>query len=402
MLKGKHILLGVSGGIAAYKTPLLVRLLVKNGATVKVVLTPSAIDFVTPLTLATVSKNEVFTEFFNKETSVWNNHIELALWSDLFVIAPATANTIAKMANGICDNLLLAAYFSAKNQVMIAPAMDVDMFQHPTLKANLAKLNAYGNTVLPSPKGELASGIDAEGRMSEPEFIYNSIVDFFNTTQILKKKKVLITAGPTIEKIDPVRFISNFSTGKMGVELANRASQLGATVDLIIGSSNVTTSSSINRINVLSAQEMYDEVHKKVGLADIIIMAAAVADFTPKIKSTTKIKKTTQKENILSNLELTPTKDILASVGNIKTKKQLLVGFALETDNELKNAKDKLKKKKLDYIVLNSLNDSGAGFEHATNKITIIGKNNMEISFPLKSKTEVAKDIFETLLKLEF
>jgi len=398
MLKGKHILLGVSGGIAAYKTPLLVRLLIKNGATVKVVLTPSAIDFVTPLTLATVSKNEVFTEFFNKETGVWNNHVELALWADLFIIAPATANTLAKMANGICDNLLLATYFSAKSQVMIAPAMDVDMFQHPTLKANLVKLNSFGNTILPSPKGELASGIDAEGRMSEPEFIYNNVLDFFNTAQVLKKKRELITAGPTIEKIDPVRFISNFSTGKMGIELANRAAQLGAVVDLIIGPTNLATPSSINRINVLSAQEMYDEVHKKVVFADIIIMAAAVADFTPKLKSTTKIKKTTQKENILSNLELVPTKDILASVGNIKTKKQLLVGFALETDKELKNAKDKLKRKKLDYIVLNSLNDSGAGFEYETNKITILGKNNMEKSFPLKSKTEVAKDIFETIL----
>lgn len=399
MLKGKNILLGISGGIAAYKIPLLIRDFVKNGATVKIVLTPAAHHFVTPLTLATLSKNEVFSQFFDATTGVWKNHVELGLWADVFIIAPATANTIAKMANGICDNLLLATYFSAKCTVIVAPAMDLDMFQHHTLKNNVDKLRSFGNLILPSPKGELASGLEGEGRMSEPTTIFNFVVDFFNTKKVLKKKKVLITAGSTVEKIDPVRFISNFSTGKMGIELAERAIALGAEVDLIIGPTHLVCHPSINRINIVSAQEMYEKVHEKVANANIIIMAAAVADFTPKNTVTSKIKKATEQENKLTNLELVPTKDILASVGAIKTKNQLLVGFALETDNEFENATNKLKKKKLDYIVLNSLNDKGAGFEHQTNKITMISKNGNTKKFELKSKKEVATDIFDCILK---
>lgn len=399
MLKGKNILLGISGGIAAYKIPLLIRDFVKNGATVKVVLTPAAHHFVTPLTLAILSKNEVFSQFFDATTGVWNNHVELGLWADVFIIAPATANTIAKMANGICDNLLLATYFSAKCTVIVAPAMDLDMFQHPTLKNNVDKLRSFGNLILPSPKGELASGLEGEGRMSEPTTIFNFVVDFLNTKKVLKKKKVLITAGSTVEKIDPVRFISNFSTGKMGIELAERAIALGAEVDLIIGPTHLVCHPSINRINIVSAQEMYEKVHEKVANANIIIMAAAVADFTPKNTSNSKIKKATEQENKLTNLELVPTKDILASVGAIKTKNQLLVGFALETDNEFENATNKLKKKQLDYIVLNSLNDKGAGFEHQTNKITMISKNGNTKKFELKSKKEVATDIFDCILK---
>lgn len=399
MLKGKNILLGISGGIAAYKIPLLIRDFVKNGATVKIVLTPAAHHFVTPLTLATLSKNEVFSQFFDATTGVWNNHVELGLWADVFIIAPATANTIAKMANGICDNLLLATYFSTKCTVIVAPAMDLDMYQHHTLKNNVDKLRSFGNLILPSPKGELASGLEGEGRMSEPTTIFNFVVDFFNTKKVLKKKKVLITAGSTVEKIDPVRFISNFSTGKMGIELAERAIALGAEVDLIIGPTHLVCHPSINRINIVSAQEMYEKVHKKVANANIIIMAAAVADFTPKNTSNSKIKKATEQENKLTNLELVPTKDILASVGAIKTKNQLLVGFALETDNEFENATNKLKKKQLDYIVLNSLNDKGAGFEHQTNKIIIISKNGNTKKFELKSKKEVATDIFDCILK---
>lgn len=398
MLKGKNILLGITGGIAAYKIPFLIRDFIKNGANVKVVLTDAAHQFVTPLTLATLSKNEVLTQFSNQTSGVWNNHVELALWADVIVIAPATANTIAKMANGVCDNLLLAIYFSAKNKVFVAPAMDLDMFQHQTLKTNLKKLSSFGNIVLPSPKGELASGLDGEGRMSEPETIFNAVVNFFNTKQLLKNKKVLITAGSTIEKIDPVRFISNFSTGKMGIALAERAVELGAEVDLIIGKTHLPTSTSITRTNVVSAQEMYEKVHQHIAKADIIIMAAAVADFTPKHTVNSKIKKNSAKENNLTNIALVPTKDILASVGKIKTKNQLLIGFALETDNELENATEKLKRKNLDYIVLNSLNDKGAGFEHQTNKITIINKKGAIKNFELKTKDEVANDIFDYVL----
>lgn len=399
MLKGKNILLGITGGIAAYKTPLLVRLLVKAGANVKIVATKSALEFVTPLTLATLSKNNVLSDFTDKQHN-WNNHVELALWADFFVIAPATANTIAKMANGNCDNLLLACYFSAKCPVMVAPAMDLDMYQHPTLKNNLNALSSFGNTILAAPKGELASGLSGEGRMEEPEAIFNVIKQHFNSSKSLSKKKVLITAGPTIEKIDPVRFISNFSTGKMGTALAEKAAQLGADVTLIIGPSAIKTSSFIKRIDVQTAEEMYNCVHQHVTKSDIIIMAAAVADFTPKNTVNEKIKKKNTTDQL--NISLQPTKDILASVGKLKTKKQLLIGFALETNNEVENAKTKLKKKQLDYIVLNSLNDKGAGFEHDTNKITLIDKNNKLINFELKTKEKVAEDILQTIVNHHF
>ncbi len=402
MLKGKNILLGITGGIAAYKIPLLIRLLVKEGAHVKVVATPSALDFVSPLTLSTLSKNPVLTNFKN-ESNYWNNHVELALWADFFVVAPATANTIAKFANGICDNFLLACYFSAKCPILVAPAMDLDMYQHPTLKNNLKQLKKFGNKILDAPAGELASGLSGEGRMEEPELIFEAIKNHFEASLPLKGKKILITAGPTVEKIDPVRFISNFSTGKMGIALAEHATNLGADVNLVIGPTKVSSSELINRVDVVTAEDMYNAVHQYVKNADIIIMAAAVADFTPATSSDKKIKKTEQtaKTNELV-IELKPTKDILASVGKIKNKNQLLIGFALETHDELENAKNKLAKKNLDYIVLNSLNDKGAGFNHETNKITLIDKNNNIDNFELKSKVKVAEDIFNIILTKHF
>ncbi len=402
MLKGKNILLGITGGIAAYKIPLLIRLLVKAGANVKVIATSSALDFVAPLTLATLSKNPVLTSF-KDESNNWNNHVELALWADFFVVAPATANTIAKFANGICDNFLLACFFSAKCPILIAPAMDLDMYQHPTLKNNLNQLEKFGNKILDAPAGELASGLSGEGRMEEPEQIFEAIKKHFTTSLPLKGKKIVITAGPTVEKIDPVRFISNFSTGKMGIALAEHAANLGADVNLIIGPTKVSASENINRIDIVTAEDMYNAVHQQVKNADIIIMAAAVADFTPETSSDKKIKKDEQtaKSNELV-IKLKPTKDILASVGKIKNKNQLLVGFALETHDELENAKKKLAKKNLDYIILNSLNDKGAGFNHETNKITLIDKSNNITNFELKSKVKVAEDIFNIILTKHF
>lgn len=402
MLKGKNILLGITGGIAAYKIPLLIRLLVKAGANVKVIATSSALDFVAPLTLATLSKNPVLTNF-KDESNNWNNHVELALWADFFVVAPATANTIAKFANGICDNFLLACFFSAKCPILIAPAMDLDMYQHPTLKNNLNQLEKFGNKILDAPAGELASGLSGEGRMEEPEQIFEAIKKHFTTSLPLKGKKIVITAGPTVEKIDPVRFISNFSTGKMGIALAEHAAKLGADVNLIIGPTKVSASENINRIDIVTAEDMYNAVHQQVKNADIIIMAAAVADFTPETSSDKKIKKDEQtaKSNELV-IQLKPTKDILASVGKIKNKNQLLVGFALETHDELENAKKKLAKKNLDYIILNSLNDKGAGFNHETNKITLIDKSNNITNFELKSKVKVAEDIFNIILTKHF
>ena len=402
MLKGKNILLGITGGIAAYKIPLLIRLLVKAGANVKVIATSSALDFVAPLTLATLSKNPVLTNF-KDESNNWNNHVELALWADFFVVAPATANTIAKFANGICDNFLLACFFSAKCPILIAPAMDLDMYQHPTLKNNLNQLEKFGNKILDAPAGELASGLSGEGRMEEPEQIFEAIKKHFTTSLPLKGKKIVITAGPTVEKIDPVRFISNFSTGKMGIALAEHAAKLGADVNLIIGPTKVSASENINRIDIVTAEDMYNAVHQQVKNADIIIMAAAVADFTPETSSDKKIKKDEQtaKSNELV-IKLKPTKDILASVGKIKKKNQLLVGFALETHDELENAKKKLAKKNLDYIILNSLNDKGAGFNHETNKITLIDKSNNITNFELKSKVKVAEDIFNIILTKHF
>jgi phosphopantothenoylcysteine decarboxylase/phosphopantothenate--cysteine ligase len=396
MLRGKNILLGITGGIAAYKTASLVRLLKKNGANVKVILTPAAKEFITPLTLATLSENPVNTSFFDKNTGEWNNHVELGLWADLFVIAPATANTLAKMANGICDNLLLAVYLSCKSKVYIAPAMDLDMYIHPSTANNLKTLENYGNVIIDAKEGELASGLIGKGRMEEPEQIFEEIKTFFTKDKVLAGKKVLITAGPTYEKIDPVRFIGNNSTGKMGFFLAEEAINLGAEVTLVIGPNNLTINPLINCINIQSAQEMYEAVHKNVDNADIVIMSAAVADYSPKNISDKKIKKKTDSLTI----ELAPTKDILKSVGEIKKLNQLLVGFALETNDEKENATKKLHAKNLDLIVLNSLNDKGAGFGFNTNKVTIIDKNNNADEFELKSKSLVATDIFNKIISL--
>lgn len=396
MLNGKNILLGITGGIAAYKIPELVRLLKKAGANVKIIITPAAKDFVTPLTLSTLSNQPVYSEFSDESTGEWNNHVELALWADLLVIAPATANTIAKMSNGVCDNLLLAAYLSSKCPIYIAPAMDLDMYKHPSTLKNIETLISYGVKIIDAKEGELASGLIGKGRMEEPLAIYNTIHSHFNSFSRLSGKNILITAGPTYEQIDPVRFIGNHSSGKMGLELAIKATQLGANVNLVIGPNHLSIPSGINTIHVKSAEEMYNAVFEHNNKADIIIMSAAVSDYTPSKTSNSKIKK---KSNSL-NIELAPTKDILKSVGEKKNAKQILVGFALETDNEKENALKKLKSKKLDLIILNSLNDNRAGFGYDTNKISIIDKNNNIENYELKSKSEVAADIFHKIISL--
>ena len=382
-----NIVLGITAGIAAYKTPQLVRLLTKKEHNVKVILTENAKEFVTPLTLSTVSKNPVLTNFSSPEGN-WHSHVELALWADAMLIAPATANTIAKMAHGVCDNLLLATYFSAKAPVFIAPAMDLDMYAHPTVTENLIKLKSFGNHIIPATYGELASGLVGQGRMAEPEDIVLFLENTLSKNLPLKGKKILITAGPTYEAIDPVRFIGNFSSGKMGIALANEAVRQGAEVHLILGpSTEKNIHSQIHLHRVVSAQQMYEAAVIEFSTCDIAILAAAVADYTPETVASEKIKK---KGGNLS-LTLVPTVDILASLGKIKTT-QTLIGFALETENEVANAQTKLEKKNLDAIVLNSLRDAGAGFGTDTNKVTFITKET-QISFPLKSKKEVAKDI---------
>ena len=398
VLSGKNILLGVTAGIAAYKTAHLVRLFIKAGANVKVVMTPASKDFVTPLTLSTLSQNPVYSSFFEKGeegTEKWNSHVELGLWADYMLVAPATANTLSKMANGVCDNLLLATYLSAKCKVYFAPTMDLDMYKHPSTKQSIDKLQSYGNVFIAPSSGFLASGLDGEGRMEEPEnmvsFMENDIVNGLP----LFGKKVIITAGPTYEAIDPVRFIGNHSSGKMGFELANAAANLGAKVYLVTGPSHEKVFNSlIKRIEVVSAQEMYTEVHKHYDTSDIAICSAAVADYRPKHISDQKIKKSSESMTI----ELVKTHDILASLGKIK-KNQFLIGFALETDNEIENAILKLKNKNLDLIVLNSLQDKGAGFKKDTNKVSIIDKFENISEFSLKSKAEVAEDIFNEILK---
>ncbi|NER13307.1 bifunctional phosphopantothenoylcysteine decarboxylase/phosphopantothenate--cysteine ligase CoaBC [Leptobacterium flavescens] len=397
VLSGKNILLGITGGIAAYKTAFLVRYFIKKGANVKVVMTENAKDFVTPLTLSTLSKNPVFSSFTEEEdeNAVWNNHVDLGLWADIMVVAPATANTLAKMANGVCDNFLLAVYLSAKCPVYFAPAMDLDMYRHESTAKSFEALKGYGNIMIPAAHGELASGLIGEGRMAEPEDIVSFIESDILSKLPLKGKKVVITAGPTYEAIDPVRFIGNHSTGRMGFELAKEAARLGAEVKLVTGPTNFNADSSlIEVIRVTSAQQMYDAVHEHYPSADIAILSAAVADYRPKNVADKKIKK----KDAALTIELEPTQDILASIGKIK-KHQFLVGFALETNDELENAKKKLNKKNLDAIVLNSLNDEGAGFGKPTNKITFIDKNLDITSFGLKSKTEVARDIFNEILK---
>ena len=400
ILSGKNILLGVTAGIAAYKTAHLVRLFIKAGANVKVVMTPASKDFVTPLTLSTLSQNPVASTFFEKgenDTEEWNSHVELGLWADYMLVAPATANTLSKMANGVCDNLLLATYLSAKSTVYFAPAMDLDMYKHPTTKQSIEKLQNFGNVFIPPSTGFLASGLEGEGRMEEPENIVSFMESHIIQGLPLFGKKVLITAGPTYEAINPVRFIGNHSSGKMGFQLAQSAANLGAEVYLISGPSHEKVSNNlIHRINVVSAEDMYNEVHKLYATIDIAICAAAVADYKPKVVADNKIKKSSDSMSI----ELVKTKDILASLGAIK-KQQYLVGFALETENELENAKGKLKKKNLDLIVLNSLQDKGAGFQKETNKVTLIDKSENISEFSLKSKSEVAIDIFnEILMKL--
>ena len=397
VLSGKNVLLGVTAGIAAYKTAYLVRQFIKAGANVQVVMTPASKDFVTPLTLSTLSKNPVYSTFVDTESDndQWNNHVELALWADLMIIAPATANTMAKMASGTCDNLLMATYLSAKAKVYFAPAMDLDMYQHKTTNENIEKLQEFGNVFIPPTSGELASGLIGEGRMAEPKDIVNFIEKDIKSKLPLNNKKILITAGPTYEEIDPVRFIGNHSSGKMGFALADQAAKLGAEVFLITGPSNEKVSyNSIKRVDVVSADDMYNATHKYFNSSDIAIFAAAVADYTPKNVASLKIKK----KDASLNIELKPTKDILASVGKIK-ENQFLIGFALETNNELENAKSKLKRKNLDLIVLNSLQDKGAGFKGNTNKITLIDKNENITSFELKSKSEVAEDIFKEIIK---
>lgn len=396
MLGGKNILLGITGGIAAYKTTFLVRLLIKAGANVKVILTESASSFVSPLTLATLSKNPAVTSFVKEEghETDWNNHVDLGLWADLMVIAPATANTMSKMAIGTCDNLLLATYLSAKCPVFFAPAMDLDMYKHESTKNSIAKLESFGNIMIPATSGELASGLYGEGRMAEPENIMEFIKDYLSQGLPLKDKKVVITAGPTYEAIDPVRFIGNHSSGLMGYELANAAANLGAEVILISGPSSLTIeNTAITLVKVVSGDEMYEQTHIYYGNSDIVICAAAVADYRPKTIADQKIKK--NEDSFV--IDLIKNRDILQSLGKIK-KNQFLVGFALETENELVNAKDKLKKKNLDAIILNSLNDKGAGFGSNTNKITFIDKNSQIKAFELKTKAEVAVDIINEIL----
>lgn len=400
MLSGKNILLGITGGIAAYKTTFLVRLLIKAGANVKIILTPSASSFVSPLTLATLSKNPVVSDFEKSEghTTDWNNHVELGLWADIMVIAPATANTMSKMANGTCDNLLLATYLSAKCPVFFAPAMDLDMYKHPSTTTSLETLQSFGNIMIPATTGELASGLHGEGRMAEPEDILALIKNHLSMGLPLNGKKVLITAGPTYEAIDPVRFIGNHSSGLMGFELARTAADLGAQVYLVSGPSHLTVDNeAIHLIKVISADEMYDSVHEHFPEADIVICAAAVADYKPKTKAEQKIKKSD--ENL--ELELVKNKDILISLGQAK-KQQFLVGFALETENEIENAKGKLKRKNLDAIVMNSLRDKGAGFGGNSNKITFIDTNSEIVTFELKTKVAVAMDIFNEIIKRRY
>ena len=397
VLSGKKILLGVSGGIAAYKTANLVRLFIKAGAQVQVVMSPASLHFVTPLTLATLSKNPVYSTFYNEEegNGEWNNHVELGLWADLMLVAPATANTLSKMANGNCDNLLIATYLSAKCPVYFAPAMDLDMYKHPSTLDSFHKLKSFGNIIIPAESGELASGLSGEGRMAEPENIVSFLERDLLEKLPLKGKKILITAGPTYEAIDPVRFIGNHSSGKMGFDIANEAVNKGAEVILVTGPTHLNVqNSTIKLIRVTSAQDMYDACHEFYSSVDVAIAAAAVADYRPKNVANQKIKK----NDATFSIELEKTKDILASLGEQK-KNQFLIGFALETENEIEHAKQKIQKKNLDLIVLNSLNDEGAGFGKATNKVTFISKEFAIEPKELKSKEEVAQDIINKVIQ---
>jgi phosphopantothenoylcysteine decarboxylase/phosphopantothenate--cysteine ligase len=396
MLENKKILIGVTGSIAAYKAAILIRLLVKEKADIKVIMTPLAKEFITPLTLATLSKNPVLIDFFNPENGDWNNHVDLGMWADAYIIAPATANTMAKMAHGIADNLLLTAYLSARCPVFVAPAMDMDMLGHPATRCNIETLIKYGNHLLEPATGELASGLDGKGRMEEPEKIVEAVIKFFGhkkkVPSKLKGKRILVTAGPTYEPIDPVRFVGNYSTGKMGYALAERLAFYGAQVTLVSGPSSVKLSSrNISLIPVQTADEMHQKCLACFPRVDGAVLVAAVADYRPKQIAKEKIKRSSK--NLTIELEANP--DIAASLGNIKRKDQFLAGFALETQHAIENAREKLKKKNFDFIVLNSLQDKGAGFASDTNKITILDKHNRMIEFPLKSKQEVAEDILQ-------
>ena len=396
ILSGKKILLGISGGIAAYKTPNLVRSFIKQGAEVKVVMTDSAKEFVTPLSLSTVSNNPVFSSFKSDEDDgMWNNHVELGLWCDIMLICPATANTLFKMANGNCDNLLIAVYLSCKSDVFFAPAMDLDMYKHNSTKESVKKLQSFGNILIPPAVGELASGLSGEGRLPEPEEVVEFIHNHYSANLPLNGKKVLISAGPTVEQLDPVRFISNHSSGKMGYSLAETALSLGGDVTLVSGPTNqIISSKKIHLINVKNGNEMYSNVLDNYEDADIVIMAAAVSDYKPKEFSQKKIKK----DNKEINIKFEKTTDILNELGKHK-KNQFLVGFALENDNEIINAKTKLKNKNLDLIVLNSLKDKGAGFGYDTNKVSLINKSDEIVTFDLKEKSMVALDIFNYIIK---
>lgn len=398
MLKGKKILLGISGGIAAYKSAMLCRLLVKQGASVRVVMTSSATRFITPLTLATLSKHPVSTDVIQDDQ--WNSHVEMGLWADLMLIAPLTANTLAKMAHGIADNLLTLTYYSARCPVMVAPAMDLDMYTHPTVDDNIKSLLSFGNIVIPADKGELASGLNGVGRMAEPEVIVDGVLQFFEVGNqgYMRGTNVMVTAGPTYEDIDPVRFIGNRSSGKMGIAIADECHKRGADVTLILGPSPVDVShKSYTIIHVTNAQSMYEAASKCFDTSDLVVLSAAVADYRPVEKSDVKIKKSDTTMDIL----LTKTVDIAATLGKKKRKNQVIVGFALETNNEAQYAKEKLHKKNFDLIVLNSLQDKGAGFQHDTNKITIMDSEGNIVPYGLKTKAEVAKDIIDYIQKIQ-
>lgn len=398
MLKGKHIILGITGSIAAYKAAYIIRALVKKGAEVQVVITPAGKEFITPITLSALSSNPVISEFFSNRDGSWHSHVDLGLWADAMLIAPATASTIGKMANGIADNMLVTTYLSCKAPVFIAPAMDLDMFAHPSTQQNLDRLRSFGNHIIEPAEGELASHLVGKGRMEEPDKIIAVLEEFFASRTVLEKKKIVITAGPTYEKIDPVRFIGNYSSGKMGFALAEACAQQGAKVTLIAGPVSLTTTHpNIQRIDVESAEEMYQAAMTVFPGADAGILCAAVADYRPEIQAGEKIKRESKGEMML---HLIPNKDIAASLGAIKREGQVLVGFALETNNEATNAESKLKRKNLDFIVLNSLRDAGAGFRCDTNKISIIDRQGEITSYPLKSKQGVAVDIVNKLATL--
>ena len=396
MLKGKKIVLGITGSIAAYKAAYIIRGLIKKGAEVQVVITPAGKEFITPITLSALTSKPVISEFFSGRDGTWNSHVDLGLWADAMLIAPATASTIGKMANGIADNMLITTYLSAKAPVFVAPAMDLDMFAHPSTQKNIETLRSYGNHIIEPGEGELASHLVGKGRMEEPDAIIRVIEEFFANQQDLSKKKILITAGPTYEKIDPVRFIGNYSSGKMGFALAEECAARGAEVTLIAGPVQIkTVHPNIHRIDVESAKEMYEASVANYPSSDAGILCAAVADFTLELVADKKIKRKGDELTVV----LKPTHDIAASLGEMKRDDQLLAGFALETNDELQNAQSKLERKNFDFIVLNSLNDEGAGFRHDTNKISIIDKNG-KTDYPLKSKSEVATDIIDRLVQL--